>query len=141
MRFTHHSVLSTHHSLLITSSPAELFLQRANERLQCLDSSPILILGFNNRPRAVAGGCPLDHFNHGLTVGLPARAVAPVVSGDLVAFVWHSLTFFEPAQLLFRADVHPEFHQYGPSFRLVTLKFVDLLIRTAPFGLCSKSFD
>src|SRR6185436_14078274 len=120
---------------------AQLFFQRTDEGLQRLDSSPVLVLGFDNRPRTVARGSSLDHFNHGLTIGRPARTVAPIFSGDLMAFVWHSLTFFESPQLLFGADVHPKFHQHRPCFRLVTLKLVDLLVSAAPFGFCGKSLD
>src|SRR6478752_4413900 len=67
--------------------------------------------------------------------------IAIVLGGDLVLLPGFALAVLKAPQLLFRADLQPEFVQHDAVERQLMLEVVDLLVRAPPILFTGKALD
>ena len=82
-----------------------------------------------------------DHLVHRRHVLIPFFPVAPILVGDFPLLFRRVLAKLKPFQLLFLAEMKPEFDDYrAPAFQLL-LELIDLLIGPLPLLIGGESLD
>ena len=99
-----------------------------------------LVIRLHQGPRRFTRARALDHVAHGLLVGIPFLAVAPVFFRDLELLEGHLRALFKTAQLLVAAGLQPELDHDDAGRTELVFEVVDLVVGAQPVVFAAKAF-
>src|ERR1051326_4558194 len=118
----------------------ELAGQQGHQLAENARTRPVFIVAFDQVPGCGARGRLEQHLFHGIFVGAPLFAIAPVFVGELPGLVAAGFALFETAQLLVAGDVNPELGDDGAEILQLALEGVDLRVGAFPCVRSGEAF-